>query len=388
MQRQTQSTRILVEVILNMYNEIPSVEIQQQLTSLIFHYIQNPNSFFECCEMSNKMINTSQPIERLRDILNVSNEPIPFDENSQVFDSNSRKKSRTWSTIEDNRLIAGIFRYGIDNWTSISRFVGNGRSRSQCSQRWQRGLDPHLSKDQWSPTEEAYLMQLVSCYGEKSWTQISTKMGNRSDVQCRYRYRQILKEKNLKGFNKNQQTMNPHQNSSPGSLPAFTPLNIQIPNNNLQYQQQNQNNNMSNPSFQNMQQPMFGDNYNMYQMQYNIQGNLRLSQSVPAIQFHHINQTKESIFPQQNATEKKPKQLPPVPPNINKNSSPRPSNGDFTIDMFPDSIFEEFSNQSGILKEETKKPISPPAVHQKRLEKEIFPIPKESYLDNDLFSLF
>lgn len=101
---------------------------------------------------------------------------------------------RTWSSYEDVRLLAGIYRYGIDNWAPISKFVGNGRTRAQCAQRWARGLNPRICKDTWDPSEDMRLMQLVQQYGDKSWTRIAASLGNRSDVQCRYHYHQITKD--------------------------------------------------------------------------------------------------------------------------------------------------------------------------------------------------
>ena len=99
-----------------------------------------------------------------------------------------------WSTYEDNRLLAAIYRYGIDNWALISKFVGNGRTRAQCAQRWTRCLNPRICKETWEPREDALLIQLVQNFGDHSWTKVAEYMGNRSDVQCRYRYSQITKE--------------------------------------------------------------------------------------------------------------------------------------------------------------------------------------------------
>ena len=63
----------------------------------------------------------------------------------------------------------------------------------QCSQRWIRVLDPHISKEQWSSEEETKLLELVGYYGTKAWFKISQIFGNRSDVQCRYKYMQLSK---------------------------------------------------------------------------------------------------------------------------------------------------------------------------------------------------
>jgi hypothetical protein len=107
--------------------------------------------------------------------------------------ASTRRKTRPWSPQEDCRLLAGIHRFGLEKWPSVARFVGNARTRSQCSQRWVRGLDPRISKDQWTKDEERALVNLVDKYGQKSWMRIASELGNRADVQCRYRYMQILR---------------------------------------------------------------------------------------------------------------------------------------------------------------------------------------------------
>lgn len=105
------------------------------------------------------------------------------------------RKCRSWSQQEDLRLLAGIHKYGLGDWKSISAFVGGERSRSQCSQRWGRALNPNLSKISWTDEEDKKLLDLVFYYGEHSWSQIAKMIGSRSDVQCRYRFYQIRKSK-------------------------------------------------------------------------------------------------------------------------------------------------------------------------------------------------
>ncbi|OHT13443.1 Myb-like DNA-binding domain containing protein [Tritrichomonas foetus] len=105
-----------------------------------------------------------------------------------------RKKSRQWTPEEDQRLIDAINSKGTDNWSNIAKIVGEGRTQAQCSQRWHRVLDPKISKSNWSREEEECLIGLVNHFGTKAWTKIAAKMGNRSDVQCRFRYRFLLKK--------------------------------------------------------------------------------------------------------------------------------------------------------------------------------------------------
>jgi hypothetical protein len=96
---------------------------------------------------------------------------------------------------EDNRLIAAVHRFGTRDWGTVATFVGHDRTRAQCAQRWFRGLDPRISKDMWSPEEDERLMNLVAGRKQQGWTWISEQIGSRSDVQCRYRYLQLLRER-------------------------------------------------------------------------------------------------------------------------------------------------------------------------------------------------
>jgi hypothetical protein len=135
------------------------------------------------------LVGNSQPLEELIAILRIGPDPIPPPEHART----AHRTTRPWQPYEDQRLLCGMYRFGIENWTAISKFVGNGRTRSQCSQRWYRGLDPAISKSAWSEDEEARLLALVASLGEGSWTKIAARLGNRSDVQCRYRYKHIRK---------------------------------------------------------------------------------------------------------------------------------------------------------------------------------------------------
>ena len=115
--------------------------------------------------------------------------PDPLDPSNR-----HRHRSPPWSTEEDERLIAGIFHYGFSDWQKVSTFVGRGRTRAQCGQRWLRCLDPNMNKEKWTPEEDATLKKLVDLYGIHSWARIAKELGSRTDVQCRYRYVRCAKE--------------------------------------------------------------------------------------------------------------------------------------------------------------------------------------------------
>lgn len=340
---QRQASQVVVDVAMALCPETvakPGSDGYQSMTALIQKLMQNLITYEEAVRECTTLAGTPQPIEKVHEILTVPVEPIPFDEpHSPIDESNPRKKSRNWTPYEDTRLIAGIYKYGIDNWTSISLFVGNGRTRSQCSQRWQRGLDPHLSKDHWTAQEESYLLHLVQCYGDKAWTQIAAKMGNRSDVQCRYRFKQMQKDctlhaKSLAGgqywhsLRKTQSSvMTPHPIfpvQSFGYIPPYNPM-------------------LSHPS-----------PFRMAMMaQQN--GGVRSSLSVPTIQFQPIpglagmvvkelpQQPMEAVPMMQPLMQAPQVPPPPAPPGPeSKLVSGRPSISDLNFDNeFLDDIFNE-----------------------------------------------
>jgi hypothetical protein len=165
------------------------------LKNVIEKFLIHSLSFEMACELTSALVGNTEPLEKLKVIIETAGEPIPVPD--EILEPNGvlRHKMRLWSPYEDQRLLAGIYRHGIENWTAISKFVGNGRSRSQCSQRWYRGLDPTISKVPWSKEEEDRLVMLVAQFGDRSWTAIASRIGNRSDVQCRYKYSQIQREK-------------------------------------------------------------------------------------------------------------------------------------------------------------------------------------------------
>jgi hypothetical protein len=138
------------------------------------------------------------PLDRICAILHVPDDPPPSDVSPppEVVGT-VRRKPRPWSPAEDDRLLVAIHRFGVDNWASVANFVGGGRQWAQCSQRWIRGSSPRISKNQWSAEDELRLLHLVCEKGSRRWTIIAAAMGNRSDVQCRYHFFQMQREKRM-----------------------------------------------------------------------------------------------------------------------------------------------------------------------------------------------
>jgi hypothetical protein len=126
-------------------------------------------------------------IDKIEAILKVPADPLP-DADGPPASRHGERKLNAWTPPEDIRLLAGVHRFGLDNWMAVAAFVGHSRTRAQCSQRWNRGLDPKLKKSRWSVEEESKLVELVAKYGIKSWTKVAAGLDHRSDVQCRYHF--------------------------------------------------------------------------------------------------------------------------------------------------------------------------------------------------------
>lgn len=171
-------------------------ELLEGLKRALNEFIEKKITYSEACEAF-KEIGSVAPVDRVKTILETRDTPIEVPSNSYGCYSGTRRKAQQWTSYEDQRLLAAMYKFGTENWARIATYVGNGRTRAQCSQRWFRGLDPKISRDRWTPEDDEKLLSLLDIYGHKAWTKIATEIGTRSDVQCRYHYRQMIKHKQI-----------------------------------------------------------------------------------------------------------------------------------------------------------------------------------------------
>ncbi|KAH0789807.1 Myb-like DNA-binding domain containing protein [Histomonas meleagridis] len=179
--------------------ELADEQIKNEIRNAFGGFIMGTTSREEIAALLEKHTGSLQALQKVEAILGMLDQPPPAPKTEVYSESFAlRKKVRPWIQSEDFRLLAGIHKYGVDNWVAISKFVGNGRTRAQCAQRWARGLDPRISKDQWSPEDDEKFISLLNSGSSKGWTSIAAQMGNRSDVQCRYHFMQMVKEGKIK----------------------------------------------------------------------------------------------------------------------------------------------------------------------------------------------
>eukprot|EP01028_Stygiella_incarcerata_P005529 TRINITY_DN2325_c0_g1_i2.p1 TRINITY_DN2325_c0_g1~~TRINITY_DN2325_c0_g1_i2.p1 ORF type:complete len:270 (+),score=61.60 TRINITY_DN2325_c0_g1_i2:236-1045(+) len=101
-----------------------------------------------------------------------------------------RVNAKRWSREDDARMLAAIEEYGCSCWKKIAKEVKT-KSHHACYQRWRRSLDPEIRKDCFSPEELRSLAHAVGLHGTKRWSRVATYLPNRSDVQCKSRWKLV-----------------------------------------------------------------------------------------------------------------------------------------------------------------------------------------------------
>ncbi|KIK95648.1 hypothetical protein PAXRUDRAFT_368727 [Paxillus rubicundulus Ve08.2h10] len=97
------------------------------------------------------------------------------------------RRTHHWTAESDDRLLQAIHVYGQDNWHLVARYVSEDVTPSQCSNRFQRTIDPSLKRVNWTPEEDARLRAAVVAYGS-SWIEIAAVLPGRHNDQCRDRW--------------------------------------------------------------------------------------------------------------------------------------------------------------------------------------------------------
>ena len=192
---------------------------------LILKYIKNEISFEDACREALNAIGIDAMIKEIYCILNVG---TAFKQDSPILETVSKSKKlkmRNWDKYTDYKLLRGIYLYGTD-WLKVSQFVGSKKSKTDCQLRYERSLNPNISFEKWTKEEDTALSNLVKKYGMKSWYQISKEICTRSDVQCKYRYKQITTKTKWKNRNARMATLDFSRNAAKVSECFSFPENI------------------------------------------------------------------------------------------------------------------------------------------------------------------
>jgi hypothetical protein len=102
-----------------------------------------------------------------------------------------RTKKTKWTLEEDEILRLAVEANGTDSWGKISPLVPN-RTGKQCRERWLGQLSPTVSKDVWSPEEDALLIHRQSISGNK-WAAIAAEMPGRMSLHVKNRWNWLIR---------------------------------------------------------------------------------------------------------------------------------------------------------------------------------------------------
>ncbi|CAF1213655.1 unnamed protein product [Adineta steineri] len=182
------------QLVQKQYTKRPSKEVYDQRT-------QNPRDLntlirlFHSYDKSRKDVTNSFYLRTSCSRSSFTEDDSDFDENIyRVKKVTSRKKSyRKWTKEEDERLKDFInANNGLTDWSRISQYVGNGRTDAQCQHRWDRFLDPSITKGPWTDEEDRKVIELVRDYGARQWSIIAKELKGRVGKQCRERWHNHL----------------------------------------------------------------------------------------------------------------------------------------------------------------------------------------------------
>ena len=97
-------------------------EQQDLALEIIESYIKGNITYEEALQQFSSVVKNTAPLDKIRNILAVDEEPLPAQpeaDNQPAINSLSaqsrKRKLNPWDQVEDNRLLAGIHRYGLEN---------------------------------------------------------------------------------------------------------------------------------------------------------------------------------------------------------------------------------------------------------------------------------
>ena len=93
---------------------------------------------------------------------------------------------RNWDEKEYETLRNMVATHG-KQWALIAQHIP-GRTASQVAARWEKCIDPNITKGPFTPEEDALIVEFVNKNGPRSWPRITQLIPQRSSKQCRERW--------------------------------------------------------------------------------------------------------------------------------------------------------------------------------------------------------
>ncbi|XP_075503533.1 uncharacterized protein LOC142540937 isoform X2 [Primulina tabacum] len=97
-----------------------------------------------------------------------------------------------WTAMEDKNLLHIVQQRGLSNWIDIAILLGTNRTPFQCLARYQRSLNASILKREWIKEEDDQLRDAVETFGESNWQLVASVMEGRTGTQCSNRWLKTL----------------------------------------------------------------------------------------------------------------------------------------------------------------------------------------------------
>jgi hypothetical protein len=105
------------------------------------------------------------------------------------------KPHKKFTPAEDLLLEEAVALHGDNDWGAVAGLFP-GRTTRQCKERWTYYLSPALNHDEWTPEDDAFLLEKENDFGPR-WVYIAGFFPNRTDAMVKNRWH-MLRRRNAR----------------------------------------------------------------------------------------------------------------------------------------------------------------------------------------------
>jgi hypothetical protein len=140
-------------------------------------------------DLSHVPLQLSNMVQITPDLLNLI---IQMQQTGQIEGKQAPLMSRgSWTQSEDELLLNAVSQFGAKKWTDVAKFVPS-RTSKQCRERWFNRLCPDIKHEPFEPWEDEIILQKQKEIGNR-WSVIAQHLPGRSTNSIKNRWYSGLK---------------------------------------------------------------------------------------------------------------------------------------------------------------------------------------------------